>query len=265
MDFIKVNGVLIHYRLIQNALSERETDQTFVFINSLGTDFRIWDEVVKALKDHGNVLLFDKRGHGLSGVVLNTKGLLDYVEDTVALLDHLGIKKCTLVGLSVGGMIAQLLACHYPGLVDKLILCDTRHKIGNEIIWNERIAAIKEDGLQSISGGVTQKWFSENFRANEKDKVAGYRNMLEHSPALGYIETCKAIRDADLTEIAKQVKAPALCVVGSEDKSTTPEEVKDLADLIDGSIYKIIEGSGHIPCVDNPGTLSKMIIDFIKG
>jgi len=216
------------------------------------------------LKDYGNILLFDKRGHGLSETVLSTHGLLDYVEDTVALLHHFAIKKCTLIGLSVGGMIAQLLAYHHPGLVEKLILCDTRHKIGNETAWNERIADVKAEGLQSIAGSVIQKWFSENFRLNEKDKVAGYRNMLEHSPVLGYIETCKAIRDADLTEIAKQIKNPALCIAGSEDKSTTPEEVKNLADLIEGSTYEVIEGSGHIPCVDNPEALSKLIIDFIK-
>jgi 3-oxoadipate enol-lactonase len=109
-----------------------------------------------------------------------------------------------------------------------------------------------------------QRWFSEKFRNERPVKVSGYRNMLERTHAVGYIKTCEAIRDADLTEIAKQIKIPALCVVGSEDKSTSPEEVKSLADLIDGSVFKIIEGSGHIPCVDNHEELSNLIIDFIK-
>ena len=52
--------------------------------------------------------------------------------------------------------------------------------------------------------------------------------------------------------------------MGSEDKSTTPEEVKNLADLIEGSGYEVIQGSGHIPCIDNPAALSKLVIDFIK-
>jgi 3-oxoadipate enol-lactonase len=55
-----------------------------------------------------------------------------------------------------------------------------------------------------------------------------------------------------------------LCIVGSEDKSTTPEEVKNLADIIEGARFEIIEGSGHIPCVDNPAVLCKLIIEFIK-
>ncbi len=259
MRFANINDIILHYKWINH-----NNDRTFLFINSLGTDFRIWDEVVEGLKNYGNILRFDKRGHGLSEVAVTTNGLQDYMKDVVGLWQHLSIEKCTVVGLSVGGMIAQLLAYHYPQKVDKIILCDTRHRIGNAESWNERIAAVKEDGLQSISNGVMQRWFSENFRTEQPDKVAGYKNMLERTPTLGYIQTCEAIRDADLTEIVKQIKVAALCIVGSEDKSTTPEEVRNLADLIEGSRYKVIQGSGHIPCVDNPEVLSNLIIDFIN-
>lgn len=263
MSFIKINDAVIHYKYIQSPRSEAG-GRTFLFINSLGTDFRIWDKVAEVLKDRGNILLFDNRGHGLSDVVVNTNGLEDYLKDVVDLCQHLSIEKFTVIGLSVGGMIAQLLAYHYAEKIDRLILCDTGHKIGNAEIWNERIASVKEHGLQSISNGVMQRWFSESFRANQPDEVAGYKNMLERTPALGYIKTSEAIRDADLAEIAKQIKLPALCIAGSEDKSTTPAEVKNLADLIVGARYEVIQGSGHIPCVDNPEVLSNLIIDFIK-
>lgn len=264
MQFVNINGHTIHYKFIQNSPSGDGGVRTFLFINSLGTDFRIWDEVVAELKNYGNILLFDKRGHGLSDVVTDTKGLNDYAVDTAALLKYLQINKCILIGLSVGGMIAQVLASKIPQQIEKLILCDTRFKIGNEEIWNTRIQQVKENGLQSISGGVMQRWFSADFHRTQSVKVTGYQNMLERTPVLGYIQTCEAIRDADLTIIAKQIEIPTLCVVGSEDKSTTPEEVKNLADLIEGSKYEVINGSGHIPCVDNAVALSKLIIDFIK-
>lgn len=263
MNFINLHGVTIHYKYLPCS-TLGDGGKTFLFINSLGTDFRIWDEVAEALNSYGNILLFDKRGHGLSDTVPGTTGLNDFAADAVALLNHLQINKCIIIGLSVGGMIAQVLANCIPEKTEKLVLCDTRHKIGNAQIWNERIAAVQEKGLAAISDGVMQRWFSEKFRMNEAVKVSGYKNMLERTPAIGYIKTCEAIRDADLTEIAKQIKIPALCVVGSEDKSTLPEEVKNLADLIEGSVFKIIEGSGHIPCVDNSEALSKLIIDFIK-
>jgi 3-oxoadipate enol-lactonase len=264
MNFINLNRVTIHYRYLPCPPLGDGGEKTFVFINSLGTDFRIWDGVVDVLKEYGNILLFDKRGHGLSDVLENTNGLNDFTDDVQALLQHLSINKCIPVGLSVGGMIAQLLAHRRPEKIDKLILCDTRHKIGNAQVWDDRIAVVREKGIAAVSDGVMQRWFSETFRKNEAVKVLGYKNMLERTPVPGYIKTCEAIRDADLTEITRQIKIPALCVVGSEDKSTLPEEVKNLADLIEGSVFKIIQGSGHIPCVDNPQALSKLIIDFIK-
>ncbi|MEO7044292.1 MAG: 3-oxoadipate enol-lactonase [Ferruginibacter sp.] len=264
MNFAEINGVLIHYKFIQHPSAEKKNDGTFVFINSLGTDFRIWDDVVELLKEYGNILLFDKRGHGLSAVVNGPNGLNDFTTDLLGLLEYLSIDKCIPVGLSVGGMIAQLIAFQKPSIVDKLVLCNTRFKIGNEQAWNERIGEIKEKGIGAISDGVIQRWFSEQFIKEKPASVAGYANMLERTPTEGYIQTCEAIRDADLTAQSAQIKIKTLCVVGSEDKSTLPEEVKNLADLIEGARFEVIEGSGHIPCVDNPVALSKLIIDFIN-
>jgi len=257
MEFASINKVNLHYKWIDN-----KKDITFLFINSLGTDFRIWDAVIPFLTGYGNILLYDKRGHGLSDVMLNTSSLNDFADDAIGLIDHLKINRCVVVGVSVGGMIAQILASRIPGKIERLILCDTRHIIGNEEGWNTRIQQVKELGLSEISESVMQRWFPETFRKGNVITFSGLKNMLERTPALGYIQTCAAIRDADLTDIAQQIRIPTLCVVGSEDKSTLPEEVKNLSDLVEGSRYEIIESSGHIPCVDNPEILSKLIIDF---
>lgn len=257
MTFFQLNNSTLHYRWIDSKKA-----RTFFFINSLGTDFRIWDEVVEIVKHHGNILLFDKRGHGLSSIGESTHGLGSFTNDAEALLDHLKVNKFIPVGLSVGGMIAQQLADRMPDRIEKLILCDTRHKIGNASIWNERIALVKEHGLTAISEGVMHRWFSEKYRMEQALKVSGYRTMLERCPSAGYINTCEAIRDADLTALAKKITIPTLCIVGSEDKATTPEEVKDLADLMVNAQYEVIKDSGHIPCVDNPTLLSNLIINF---
>ncbi|HEX6224691.1 MAG TPA: 3-oxoadipate enol-lactonase [Chryseolinea sp.] len=261
MTFANINGHYLHYEFTRGA---RVSDNTFLFINSLGTDFRIWNEVAESLRGYGNILLFDNRGHGLSDVVAGTERVDDFADDTEALMQYLGITKCIPVGLSVGGMIAQLLAVRSPNKFSKLILCDTRHKIGNATIWNDRIKVVGSEGLASISAGVMQRWFSKSFHEQHPQMVAGYKNMLERTPPMGYIQTCVAIRDGDLTEIAKGIKMPTLCLVGSEDKSTSPEEVKNLSDLIEGSKFEIIPGSGHIPCVDNAAQLADLVLTFIK-
>lgn len=259
MQFLDINGHVIHYQW-QNTQKE----QTFVFINSLGTDHRIWSAVAAALEEYGNLLLFDNRGHGLSDVVPDTNGLHDFADDAQALINKLGIEKCIIVGLSVGGMIAQVLADRIPEKIEKLVLCDTRHKIGNAPFWNGRIKTVEKEGLTKVSDVVMQRWFSEDFIKENKTKVAGYKNMLERIPTLGYIKTCEAIRDADLTEVATKIRIPTLCVVGSEDKSTTVEEVRNLSELIKGSRFEIIQDSGHIPCIDNPQKLIKLIINFTR-
>ncbi|GAB3169018.1 3-oxoadipate enol-lactonase [Telluribacter humicola] len=259
MEFININGHVIHFHW-----RHTRKERTFVFINSLGTDLRIWIEVVQVLQEWGNVLLFDKRGHGLSDVVPDTSGLDDFADDVEALLHELQIEKCILVGLSVGGMIAQVLTQRIPEKIEKLVLCDTRHKIGNAQIWNDRIKAVEKEGLLRIADGVMQRWFSQKFRDEQKTKVAGYQNMLERTPTPGYTKTCEAIRDADLTEIARAIKIPTICIVGSEDKSTPVEEVRNLHELIKGSRFEIIPDSGHIPPVDNPQALIELILDFIQ-
>jgi 3-oxoadipate enol-lactonase len=71
-----------------------------------------------------------------------------------------------------------------------------------------------------------------------------------------------AIRDADLTESTKKIKHKTLAIVGSEDGSTSSDNVKSMADIIPGSRFEIIEGSGHLPCVDNPEKLSSLILDL---
>ena len=259
MDFFRHQHVVLHYKWINN-----HKDQTFLFINSLGTDFRIWDSVVATLQPHGNILLFDKRGHGLSDNADDTNGLKDYLDDVVALLQYLVIKKVNVIGLSIGGMIAQLLAHYHSEMIDKLILCDTRSKIADAEFWNARIQQVESVGLSGISNGVMLRWFPHSFHQQFPERVSGYRNMLERCSPKGYIQACAAIRDADLTDKSKRIKLPTLCIVGSEDLSTTPAEVKNLADLIEGSTFLVIQGSGHIPCVDNPKMLSNRILEFIN-
>ena len=238
MEFIDVEGQTIHYKFTDN-----NKGRAIVFINSLGTDFRIWDEVASGLADVGNTLQFDKRGHGLSDIAENTNGLSDFTDDAIGLIDSLKIEKLIVVGLSVGGMIAQVLASRISEKIERLILCDTRHKIGTPEVWNDRIHTVKQNGLPAISAGVMDRWFSKAFQEKFPNKLAGCKNMLERTPVKGYVATCEAIRDGDLTSIASAITLPTMCVVGTEDKSTPVAEVKALADLIKGSRFEVIAGS----------------------
>jgi 3-oxoadipate enol-lactonase / 4-carboxymuconolactone decarboxylase len=257
MTFIKINNANIHYEYLNN---DRET--TFVFINSLGTDFRIWDRVVSDLKHYGNILRFDKQGHGLSSLSDNLKSIKDYAQDVLGLMDVLGIEKAVVVGLSIGGIIGQYLAIHHPDRLEKLILSNTAPKIGTDDTWNTRINKVKTDGIASIAEGVMKVWFSESFHQTRPNELQGYKTMLERSNTEGYLRACMAIRDNDLREDILKIKTPTLCFAGSVDGSTPPDLIKAMVDKIPNAEYILIDGVGHIPCVEVPKTIFEHVYHF---
>ncbi len=258
MQFTNIGGVTLHHQLIGGPANK----PVFVFVNSLGTDFRIWRDVIVRLAGDFPIVTYDKRGHGLSDVGTAPYQMADHIGDLEGLLDHLNVKDAIICGLSVGGMIAQGLYARRPDLVSALILCDTANKIGTAELWNARIAAVEKDGIAAITDTILERWFTPEFHAQRKADLTGYRNMLERQPLAGYAGTCAALRDADYTEAAKAIAVPTLCVVGDQDGSTPPAVVRALADLIPGSRFKIIDGAGHIPCVEKPEELTALIKRF---
>lgn len=259
MPFVRVNNIVLHHQLTGD-----RAKPALVFSNSLGTDFRIWDAVVERLKDRFFILRYDKRGHGLSEATPAPYALTDHVDDLAALLDHFKIASAAVVGLSVGGMIAQGLAARRPDLVAALVLSNTAHKIGTEARWNERIDTVRTGGIEAISSGVLKLWFTEAYRAPDNADFVGYRAMLERAPVEGYIGTCAALRDADLTESTRALRIPVLCIAGDQDGSTPADLVRSMADLIKGAEFRVIENAGHIPNIERPQAVANLIGTFLK-
>lgn len=260
MQFVRIDGNVIHYALTDAPAAK----PVIVFVNSLGTDFRIWRDVVTRLKNDFAILTYDKRGHGLSELGDAPHRIETHARDLAGLLDHLAIARAVICGLSIGGLIAQGLHALRPDLIHALILCDTAHKIGTSDMWNARIAAARAEGIASFADGVMEKWFTPEFRAQRQDEVTGYRTLLIRQPPAGYAAACAAIRDADFTETARRIAVPTLCVVGDQDGSTPPDLVRTLAGLIAGARFEIIADAGHIPCIEQPQALSTLIRDFTR-
>ncbi|KAA3498062.1 3-oxoadipate enol-lactonase [Rhizobium rhizogenes] len=260
MHFLRCGENAIHYRA-QGLASGKPV---IAFINSLGTDFRIWDAVIEALGDEYGFVLHDKRGHGLSDVGASPYSIDDHADDLIALLDHVSVKKAVIWGLSVGGLIAQGLYVRRPDLVSALILSNTAHRIGTADMWNARIDKVTSDGLASLVDPVMERWFTPAFHQPDNAAYAGARNMLSQQPEAGYSGTCAAIRDADFTRQAASIAVPTLCVAGDQDGSTPPALVQSLADLIPASRFITIAGCGHIPCLEQPLAYTQAAGIFLK-
>lgn len=259
MQAARTGSTVLHY-----ALSGPADGPAVVFVNSLGTDFRVWGPLLPFLPTGLRILRYDKRGHGLSDCPPGPYGIADHVADLAGLLEACGLRQVVVVGLSIGGMIAQGLAAARPDLVKGAVFCCTAHVIGTAAMWEQRIQALRSGGIEGLADAVMERWFSPAFRASRADELHLWRNMLTRTPLEGYIASCAALRDADLTEAARGIRVPVLCVAGSSDGSTPPDVVRGLADLVPGSRFRLLDGPGHIPCVEAPQALGREITAFLK-
>lgn len=258
MPATTINGASLYYRF-----AGRATGNTLVFVNSLGTDWRVWEPVAERFSDRFRLLYYDKRGHGLSDLPGGPLGISDHVHDLAGLLDRLNVDRAVVCGLSVGGMIALGLAAERASLTAGLVLADTGHRIGGADLWNERIESVRRQGMQAVADGVLERWFSEAFRSGRPAETALWRNMLLRTPAKGYAATCAAVRDADLTRAAQSLAVPALCLCGTEDLATPPALARELTELIPDARFGAVHGAGHLPTVEASDAVATLIEEYL--
>lgn len=257
MAFVRINGVLLHYRL-----SGAAGAPVVALANSLGTDARIWDEVIEGLSPRYQVLSYDKRGHGLSDTPPGDYALDDHIDDLMGLLDHLGIGRLALAGVSVGGIIAQGFALRAPERLAALVLCDTAPKVGDAAGWTARIDAVRGQGLGAIVDQVMDRWFSPGFQQQRPDELAGWRNLFLRSDPVGYAATCATLRDTDLTAQIGAIAVPTFVVAGEADRSTPVDLVRSCAQAIAGARFEVLPGVGHIPSIEQPVALADLMTEF---
>ncbi len=256
MHMADLDDVQLHYRI------DGDPDGApLVFANSLGTDLRLWDPILPLLPKGLKIVRYDKRGHGLSSAPPAPYGMGALVRDAERLLDHLNLRDCTFVGLSIGGMIAQGLAVKRLDLVRALVLSNTAAKIGTAQMWQDRIDAVNANGIESLADAVMERWFSKAFRA--KPDLALWRNMLIRQPVQGYAGCSAAIAGTDFMTPTSGLRLPTLGIAGDQDGATPSDLVRETVDLIPGSRFHLMRGAGHLPCVENPAEYAQVLAGFL--
>ncbi|MEO1312771.1 MAG: 3-oxoadipate enol-lactonase [Pseudomonadota bacterium] len=257
MLMLETQDILTHVQI-----SGPPSGPVLVFANSLGTDLRVWDALMPFLPAGMRVIRYDMRGHGLSACPPAPYPMVELVGDLAAVLDALEVRSAVVVGLSIGGMVAQGLAAERPELVRAMVLMDTAAKIGTEALWEDHIAAVRAGGIASIADGILERWFSARFRAEEV-ALTGWRHMLTRTPVEGYLGCSAAIAQTDLVESTARLRLPTLGICGSEDGSTPPDLVRETTDLIPDSRFALIRGAGHLPCVEAPAEVASHLLPFL--
>lgn len=232
--------------------------------NSLGTTWRMWDAQAPAFAKHFRLVRYDRRGHGQSGAPKGPYSMEMFGNDAVAIMDALELKKVHWLGLSMGGMVGQWLGANRPDRIDKLILSNTGSYYENKAPWNERIAAIRANGLASIADNIMKLWFTEGFRAREPETVARLKATLIATNLDGYVGCCEAIRDMDVRPGLPTIQSPTLVIAGKHDPSTPVPNSEYIRDHIRGAKLAILDAA-HIANIEQPEAYTKTVLEFLNG
>src|ERR687887_1656284 len=176
---ITVNDISVNYTLEGPASAPIVT-----MSNSLASNLSMWDPQMSVLTSRYRVLRYDTRGHGGTDAPAGPYTLEELAEDARGLLHALGIPRVHFVGLSMGGMIGQLLGLESPELLQSLVLCDTMSRVPPEAkpLWEERIHTAQTQGMEPLVEPTVARWFTAPFRAQHPEVVDTVRTMIRSTP-----------------------------------------------------------------------------------
>ncbi|WP_349037865.1 3-oxoadipate enol-lactonase [Pseudotabrizicola sp. 4114] len=242
-------------------LSGPEGAPPLVLLHALGTNLRLWDGVVARLPGH-RILRMDMRGHGLSDVPPGPYAMGALIHDVERVMAQAGLREAVVVGLSIGGMIAQGLAVKRLDLVRGMVLSNSAARIGIAAQWQDRIEAVRAGGLEAIADATMARWFGRSWR--DLPALPQMRAMLLATPPEGWMGAAAAIAGTDFYTPTAGLTLPTLAIAGLRDGSTPPDLVKETADLILGSRFQLIRGAGHLPMVEQPDAYTDALRDFLE-
>jgi 3-oxoadipate enol-lactonase len=247
MPTVRVNDIDMYYEVSGSG-------HPLLMIMGLGLSLRDWGAQLPAtLAKHYRVILFDNRGVGLSSLGSKPLSVGQMAEDTVGLLDALGIPETHLFGISMGGMVAQHFALRYRERLAKLVLgCSMA---GGDFRSNLTLgkAMLTRFGLKQIEHSaeayqsICRLLFSENFIQIHREALARFMEEVRpyHSPPEIFSQQLKATAQHNARNTLKNIQSPTLVLAGSCDQVIPAEKSKDLARGIAGAEFQEIANAGH--------------------
>ena len=232
-----------------------------VLAHALGCDLTIWDGVAALLQDRYRILAYDHRGHGKSDVPTPPYAMGALVRDLERLMDHFALKDAVVIGVSLGGLVAQGLAVKRLDLVRALVLSNTAARIGTPELWQTRIAEVRQTGLDLYADTAMQRILGPGYLTNPA--LPYLRDLLTGTDIDGWTGCAAAIGGCDFYTTTAALRLPTLAIAGANDGSTPPDLVRETADLIPGHRFALMRGVGHLPMVEKPDEYAALLDTFL--
>jgi len=262
---IKVNDMEIAYQI-------EGSGEPLILIAQYNGVKESWEHQVEGLSKDFRVVTFDNRGVGESTVPAEPFTIADMAADTVGLMDALGIDSAHIFGVSMGGLIAQLLALDFPDRVKKVALGCTSHGGRHAVQPKQEVMEVLGKAsdpsipMEEVIRMRLPVVFSDRFMREEPEKLEEYvRFSKEHWPTpQGAKGQMGALSVFNVKRRLGEIRCPVLAITGSEDRMMPPENARLLAEGIEGAELYMVEGAGHSFYLEKPEEVNRVLIDFFK-
>src|SRR5271157_474019 len=263
MPKVEVNGFDLYYETYGEGFP-------LVLIMGLGANLDWWTpEFLDPLSKKFQVIEFDNRGTGRSGDPGEVYTLQTLAGDVIGLMDVLEIQKAHILGISMGGMIAQEVVLNYPERVEKLVLCSTN--VGGResvqpsreilaLLMTDRSSQTEED----IARATISLLFTPEFIEEHPETIETFVQQILKAPIApdSFSRQFKAIMQFTTAKRLKSVNTPTLVVHGKQDILIPPENGEILAKLIPGAKLTLIDDYAHAAFANQTEQVYATIIDF---
>ncbi|WP_035553805.1 alpha/beta fold hydrolase [Burkholderia sp. 9120] len=257
---VNINGIETRY-----VLSNEGGGPWLTFIHQLGGDLSVWDQLAGYFRDDYTVLRYDLRGHGKTALSRKAFSMADLSHDLATLLDALGAPTTHVVGMSMGGMIAQQFALDHPSRVDTLTLANTfgGTRPESRALWEQRAASVREGGMASLVPSTMDRWLTPDFQREHPEAVEPIREVFSHTLSEGYAMACEAVRDFDVRSKLGTIRCPTLTVAGRHDTGTPPADTQAIADAIEGARFELLDAA-HLAPIEQSHRFAALLETFLE-
>ena len=236
-----------------------------VFVHGLGGTAMCFEAQARALSPDYRVIRFDLEGHGRSPLS-RTPDIASWADDLGQLLDALPAAKATVVGHSLGSLVAQHFAATRPDRVDKLVLLSALREIPEAARQGsiDRAALVRNHGMDAVANAIAESTTGSSTHRDRPELIGFVKELLLGQDREAYALGCEALansHDPDLSAFA----APTLLIAGRDDAASTPERMQLLADSLLNAEVAIVEGSGQWTAVEAAADVSALIRRFLSG
>jgi pimeloyl-ACP methyl ester carboxylesterase len=248
---------------------ERGSGEPLVLIMGFGADGTVWEKHAAVYEKHFRCIVLDNRGVGRSGQPAGPYSTKMMADDTIAVMDHAGVDKARVVGISMGGAIAQELAINYPDRVQSLVLVSTWAR------FNAYAKAVYEN-LKHIRASVLPQYFTEllqlwiyappyyekhaDILRADAEAAAQGENPQSRAGFEGQLDACI---NHDAVERLHNINVPVMITVGSMDIFTPPAFSELIHQRIKHSVFSIYPEGGHVHHWEDLGRFNRETLAFL--